>query len=110
MIFLLVALITAPRVMTLDEALKIALVQQPKIRQAQAQAHAAEARVGSARAPLLPQVSGSASYQRSTSNFIPRPGSVPSQFTQTTSSFKTTGFYNFSITANQLIYDFGQAH
>ena len=67
---------TAPavRVLSLDEAVRTALIHQPQLLQAHANTDAARARVDEARAPLLPQVTGSASYQRQTGNFAPRPG------------------------------------
>jgi len=86
-------------VVTLQQATQTAIANQPQIRQAQAQTSAANARADEARAPLFPQVNGSASYRRSTANPSPTDG---------TSSFATFGFWNFGLTANQLIYDFGQ--
>jgi outer membrane protein len=59
------------RILTLDDALKTALHDQPTIRQAHANTEAALARVGEARAPLLPQLTGQASYARSTVNSAP---------------------------------------
>lgn len=95
-----------PAELSLDVALKIGRARQPELRQARAQTEAAEARVDIARAPLLPQVNINASYTRATGNFVPRvsvatPPSRP--ISSTTFPFFTTG-----ITANQLIWDFGQ--
>ena len=57
------------------------------------------ARADEARAPLFPQVTGSATYQRATSNFVPRPGSVPNTVTSATrSNFDTFDYWNFGIT------------
>ena len=85
------------------------MANQPLLRQAHAQSDAAFARADEARAPLLPQVTGSATYQRATSNFVARPGSVPNTVTSATrSNFDTFDYWNFGITASQLIYDFGQ--
>jgi outer membrane protein len=66
-----------PRVLTLEEALRIARERQPQIRQARFLTEAASARADQARAGLLPQVSATAGYQKTTANFIARPGSVP---------------------------------
>ena len=55
-----------PRILTLDEALATARAQQPQVRQAAAATQAALARVDESLAPLLPQVRGSANYQRGT--------------------------------------------
>jgi outer membrane protein len=95
------------RVLTLADALHIA-AQQPQNRQAHANTMAAEARADEARAPLLPQLSGNALYQRATANFAPRPGSVPSPINKSTpNSFATFNFFSFGLTLNQLVYDFG---
>ncbi|MET0593396.1 MAG: TolC family protein [Polyangiaceae bacterium] len=100
----------ANRTLTLAQATEAALSYQPLLRQAQAQAAAADARADIARAPLFPQVNASASYSRQTGNFAPRPGAIPSQVAATsTSSFRSSDFWNFGINANQVIYDFGQA-
>jgi outer membrane protein len=98
-----------PQVLTLADALGTARKSQPQIRQAKASIDAAQARADQAQAPLWPQISGSASYQRSTSNFAPRPGAVPSSVSQSTSSsFATSDYFNFGLNANQLIWDFNQ--
>jgi outer membrane protein len=98
------------RELTLAVATETALGSQPLLRQAHAQAAAADARADVMRAPLLPQVTANATYQRATSNFAPRPGALPSQVSSSTSteSFRTYDYYNFGISATQLIYDFGQ--
>jgi outer membrane protein len=98
----------ATRVLTLDEALRTARERQPQLRQAQANVAAASARSDQAFAPLLPQVSASGSYQRTTANFTPRPGSTPTNLTSGSSSWNTVGFWNFNVTASELVYDFGQ--
>ncbi len=101
--------VAAPsRVLTLAEALRSALAKQPQLLQAQAGTRAAAARADESRAPLLPQLSGSASYERTTSNFAARPGSTPSTGAAPSSTWKTTNYYSFNGTLSQLIYDFGQ--
>lgn len=97
----------APRVLTLSEAVETALKQQPSLRQARAGTEAASGRIEQARAGYLPQLGGTATYLRTTANFAPRPGANPTlQAGQT--SWATRDFFNFGITASQLIYDFGQ--
>jgi outer membrane protein len=107
---LAILLQTAPpaagRSMTLQEAIDTALRQQPQLVQARAQTEAAMARADEARAPLLPQVNGSASYQRRTTNTVP--GGNQLAGAGQNASFATSDFWNFGITASQLIYDFGQ--
>lgn len=100
----------ALRVVSLHEALKSAREHQPQILQARAQTAAARARADQARAPLLPQVTGTASYQRTTANFVARPGSVPAQFANmaAATSLDTYNFFSFGLTLSQYIWDFGQ--
>jgi outer membrane protein len=95
--------------LTLDEAVRTAEAHHPQLQQAKASAQAADARADSSMAPLLPQVSGSASYERSTSNYAPRPGALPSAISSATNnSFNTNNYINFGVNATQLVYDFGQ--
>jgi outer membrane protein len=112
---LLVLAATAPaapaRTLTLDEALATARARQPLIHQAAAGTQAAAARADEALSPLLPQVSGSANYQRATANFTSRPGSLPSQISGggSAASWNTFNYFNLGLSASQLIYDFGQS-
>lgn len=99
--------------MSLDQALRTARAHQPKLWQARAATRSAEARADEAMAPLLPQISGVAGYTRQTANFAPRPGQFPSAFvasgaTTPSQSFHTFDYFNFGLTVNQLVYDFGQ--
>src|SRR5262245_60864394 len=63
--------------LTLAEAEAVALARQPSVAQAHGQAEAAERRVEQARAGYLPQVTLNGTYQRTTGNFSPRPGALP---------------------------------
>jgi outer membrane protein len=103
-------LLLAANVLTLDQALAAARAQQPQLHQAQAQTAAAAARSDEALAPMLPQVNGNANYSRATANVAIRPGTLPSGIASSGSSesWQTFGFYNFGVSASQLIYDFGQ--
>ena len=117
---LLVALLligAAPaRVLTLEEVVRSAREHQPQLRQAQFATRAAQARADAARSPLLPQVTATAGYQRTTANFIGRPGSVPlnsgggagAGSASTASRFDTFNFFSTSVGVSQLIWDFGQ--
>ena len=100
----------APRQLTLAAAIAQAIKTQPTMRQARAQTQAAEGRVEQARSGYLPQITGTAGYQRTTGNFATRPGAIPNTAAVRTSYSLTTtyDFFNFSLTASQLIYDFGQ--
>jgi outer membrane protein len=94
-------------VLTLAQAVDRALGNQPNLRVARANTEAAQGRVEQARSAALPQVVATGQYQRTTGNFAPRPGATT--VTQTPPWNSTTyNFFNFGVSANQLIYDFGQ--
>lgn len=112
--------------LTLQQALEQARKNSPILRKAGAQTDAAEARAGSSRGRLLPQLVASGSYQYTTANFVPRPGFTPNNrepvvtdpdtgrvLTVTAAApitrdkYDFVHSYNFQIVANQLIYDFG---
>lgn len=115
-----VAVHEAARVVTLEEAVRAAREHQPQLRQAQFGTRAAQSRAAEARAPLLPQVTATAGYQRTTGNFIARPGSVPPNSTgtggtgtsggatSTASKLDTFNSFNASIGVSQLLWDFNQ--
>jgi outer membrane protein len=98
------------RVIRLVDVERAAIAQQPQLRAARAAAGAAESAVEVARAPLLPQVTATAQYTRQTGNFVPRPGALPSSATNPALISMTTSydFFNFGLSASQIIYDFGQ--
>jgi outer membrane protein len=102
-----------PRVMTLAEAEQSALERQPQVLVARAATHVADAQADQARSPLLPQVTGTASYVRRTSNFAPGAIVVPAGPNSTTppqawSLSRSSDVWSFGVSATQLIYDFGQ--
>src|ERR1700744_335871 len=68
---LLTVFLANTQVVTLDQAVQIAAKNQPQLLAAHANTDVAFARAGGARAPLLPQVNGTATYTRSTSNQTP---------------------------------------
>jgi outer membrane protein len=93
----------APRVLGLEEALRIGLARQPQLRQARANVDAARARADRALAPLLPQISGTASWDYSESE---RDGAASlSPLGTITSSRKEFGY---GLTGRVLVWDFGQ--
>jgi outer membrane protein len=85
-------------VLGLDEAVRTALAHQPQLRQAQANREAAEARAESARAPLLPQLRGSAGVDWATHNTP----STPSP------SYTAARTVNASAVATQVLFDAAQ--
>ncbi len=98
------------RVLALAEVERIAAQQQPQLRVARANVNAARAQSDQALAPLFPQVTGTAGYTRQTGNFAPRPGARPTTAsTMGWSLSPTYDYWNFGLSATQLLYDFGQA-
>jgi outer membrane protein len=93
-------------VLSLGDAVHEATLRHPQLRQARGATQAANARVGEARAPLLPQIAGFGSYQRTTANFVNKPGSVPPSVGAAPGpSIDTYNFFNFGVTATQLLFD-----
>jgi outer membrane protein len=106
-----VGTVAPDRGLSLSEAEKLALKHQPTLAQARGQSEAAEGRVEEARAGYLPQATISATYQRTTGNFAPRPSALPSgagTSVPTTWSGTTFNYFNAGVAASQLLYDFGQ--
>ncbi len=99
------------RVLTLAEAERAAEDQQPQLLVARAQTEVARGQAEQAGAPLLPQITATAQYQRSTGNFALRPGSLPAGTPIVQPNWTLNPQYdvwNFGVTATQLLYDFGQ--
>ncbi|HEX9050143.1 MAG TPA: TolC family protein, partial [Anaeromyxobacter sp.] len=96
------------RVLTLEEALRTAREHQPQLRQARAGAAAASARADEARAPMLPQLSATGTYERTTANVAPRPGFTTFGIRRPNSS-STTDYWSTGVTLNQVLFDFGQS-
>ena len=106
-----------PRVLRLDDALATALEHQPTVLQARAQTEAAAGRVEQARSGYLPQVTGTALYERLHSSSGVGIGTGISSTTGTAGTSTTTGttglaathnLFSAGLTATQLIWDFGQ--
>jgi outer membrane protein len=110
--------------LSLRQAEQTALRNQPTMRQAHGLYEAAEGRVEEARAGYLPQVTGTATYERTTGNFASRPGTLPQSLmasgaaggsgTMVTAAATPVSwdpkynYFQFGATGSQLIYDFGQ--
>ncbi|MFB1484512.1 TolC family protein [Corallococcus sp. RDP092CA] len=93
------------RVITLADAEALARQNQPSLRSAQASTDAAYARVDQSFSSFLPQVSASAGYTLGTSNRAVIQN-VPGSDTGVVSN--STRRFSGSLSANQLIYDFGK--
>jgi outer membrane protein len=100
------------RTLTLAEVERAALSRQPQVLVARAATDVAEAQVEQATAPMLPQVSATGQYLRTTGNYAPRPGALPSvggvSVSTSTSYNPQFDSWLFSLSATQLLYDFGQ--
>jgi outer membrane protein len=95
------------RIVKLVDVERLARDNQPQLRVSRAATEAAKARVAQVHTGYLPQVTGLLQYQRLTGNFAPRPGTlVPA--TSTVTMVPNFDFFNASIQASQLVYDFGQ--
>jgi len=98
----------SPRVLTLAEAIRTARAHQPQLVQAHAGTMAALARADESRAAYLPQLTGTAIYERETTNFVPHPGFTTSNLVKPPpGNFSTVNLYQFQAVLSQLIYDFG---
>ncbi len=94
------------RAITLSDALHQADTNVPALRVAQAQSEVSQAQANEVRAPLLPQLNGTATYQRTTSNYIQRPGAIPNTIVvSNTSSGGTFNYFNFGLTLSQTLFD-----
>jgi outer membrane protein len=104
--------------LTLDEALRTAEAAQPTLRQAHASTQAAYARGDEARAPLFPQLTGFAGYERQTANSVIPPGTLTSNVgsgglqagaTTPTISLRTYDYWGLNgLGVSQLLWDFNQ--
>lgn len=95
--------------LSLNAALEMARTAHPIMQAANVTLDASNAQRDGVLAGLLPHLSLSAAYQRSTANFVARPGSVPRQFGTSApkSSLDSFNYFNMGLTFQQLIYDFG---
>jgi outer membrane protein len=103
---ILLAQAAPARMLSLEEAQRIAQERQPQLRAARGSTQAAEGRVEQSRSGLLPQLSATADYQRSTTNFLFRPGGIPRPGQET--NWSGVNLFDSSVTLSQLLWDFGQ--
>jgi outer membrane protein len=96
--------------LTLAEALRVARASHPLRREAEAATELSRGVAMSTRAALLPQLSATLGYQRTTSNYVFRPGNNANfLMTIPPNSNRTFNFYNLALTVTQLLYDFGRS-
>jgi outer membrane protein len=103
---ILLAQAAPARLLTLDEAQRLAQEHQPQLRAARGSTQAAEGRVEQSRSGLLPQLSAIANYERTTTNFLFRPGAIARPGQQT--NWSSINLLDSSVTLSQLLWDFGQ--
>ena len=94
-----------PQVLTLENALIIALGNQPSLRVAAGNQAVNEARVGQARSGYFPQITGRVAYQRATANAATSFGGGPIQRSVRGETF---GTYLNNVNLNQTIFEFGK--
>ena len=95
------------RVLTIDECIAIALEAQPSIQATLYDYAAARARVREAFAPLLPQLSGSASATRSSST-VPSTSTTTGRTVTVAVSRQPADTFLAQVQLSQLLFDFGK--
>jgi outer membrane protein len=101
--------VATARVLTLAEALRAARAHQPTRELAEGNQTTAEGLSDQARASLLPQLNASAVYTRATANFVFQPGGTTLNGSAPSASLATDPLWRYSVTASQLVYDFGES-
>lgn len=100
------------RILTLDEAVRMAIQSHPSVQAARLDLTAARENQGVALAGFLPQIGLTAGYQRTTDNYASRPGESNTQADQTNPprplSGKTYNYFAFGAGLVQPIWDFGR--
>jgi outer membrane protein len=94
--------------LTIDHALELARANLPALRQARAQAAQARGIYDETRAAFYPTLSVALGYRRTTGNLVVAPGTNVSNEALPTPSFATYNSFTNSVSASQLLWDFGQ--
>jgi outer membrane protein len=95
-----------PKTLTLEQALQLAREHQPEVLRAKANTAVAESKADQQFSSLLPEVSGSAAYSRTTANQAAQPGLTALNATKSGGTWDTASFWNLGISASQLVWDF----
>jgi outer membrane protein len=93
-----------PEILTLEKAVELAVSNHPSLRVSSGTQAVNEALVGQAQSGLYPQVQGLSGYSRGTAN--PTRNFTGAPLPRSTSG-NAFGYYQNSVTLNQLLYDFG---
>jgi outer membrane protein len=108
--------------LTLERAIELTLQNHPRGLEMESEAAAAGARIGEARATLMPQVYAAGEYLRSTDNpignttylnpgFVPRiTGTLHGGSLEAGQSFSSTDNYFGGVGGQQYLFDFGRVH
>ena len=103
----LLSLVAAARVVTLQQAVDAARQNQPQLRQARAGAEAAQARAQQAFAPMLPQLSARAGFQHSAGTVTVRNATCSADPTVPCPTGVSSGnTWSDSLNATLLLFDF----
>ena len=103
----LLALLAAARIVTLQQAVDSARVNQPQLRQARAGTQAAAARAREAFSPMLPQVSARAGFQHSAGTVTVRNAACSADPTVPCATGVASGnTWSDNVTATLLLFDF----
>lgn len=97
----------APRTLSLEQALAETARNLPALRAARASAEASTARARQSLAPMLPQLSMSLGYSRTTANVAPNPG-FNNVNQASTISFDSTDLWTGRLTLSGTLWDFGR--
>lgn len=98
----------SPRTLTLEHALELTRTNLPALRQARAQSAQARAIHDETRAAWYPTLTVSLAYKRATGNLVSAPGTNLSGEVLPAPSFTTYNSFTNSVSASQLLWDFGQ--
>ena len=93
-----------PEILTLEKAVELAVSNHPNLRVSSGNQAINEALVGQAQSGLYPQVQAQTGYQRQTANATRNFTGSPFPRNNTGNAF---GYYQNSVSLNQLLYDFG---
>ena len=96
--------------LSLQEAVEHARAHHPQLRQAEGDRQEAVAGAEVARAALFPQVTATAAYQRTTGNYVIKPGTALPAGGAPTPSGESFNFFAAGVTASVLVFDFGATY
>lgn len=95
--------------LSLADCYRLAEQNQPDLATAEAQVHVAEAHLKERRSPYLPHLSFGANHNQQTYNYVPLPGTSPTQANSEYNGehWSNSPYYYTGLNFTQNIYDFG---